>query len=320
MKMSEMSRALELFENQTGESGKELTNQEIQKLLCENGVSEGNLYQELEMDSTLVDVHDDISTSRDEVQLHSHTFYEMIYCYSGNVQYLVGMQRYRLQRGDIVVVPPGISHRPLFLDQLTEPYHRSVFWISSEFREHLIQHFPELKRGTEHYLFRTGGTQWENLSAFFQTAVQENERREPGWQAVVIAQAELLCVGIARASVKIRPPQSEQRELLDEIILYIENNMTDKLSLGQTAQHFHVSESTVSQLFRKRMDVSFYRFVTQRRLIAAKNLIQTGTSLEQTAAEVGFGDYSNFYRTFRREYGITPAAYRQLVRKQKMIG
>lgn len=320
MKMSEMGHMIDLFSQQIGESRETLTNQEIQKIFYENGISEGNWYQELEMDSSLVDVHDDISTSQDEVQLHSHTFYELIYCYSGNVEYLVGMQRYRLQRGDIVVVPPGISHRPLFLDQLTEPYRRSVFWLSCEFWEHLIQHFPELKRGIEHYLFRTGGTRWENLYNFFQAAVQESERQEPGWQAAVIAQAELLCIGIARASVKICPPQSEQRELLDEIILYIENNMTDKLSLGQTAQHFHVSESTVSQLFRKRMDVSFYRFVTQRRLIAAKNLIQTGTSLEQTAAEVGFGDYSNFYRTFRREYGITPAAYRQLVRKQKMIG
>ena len=315
MKISEMNRALKLIEQQTLESGETLTNQEIQKPLCENGVSAGNLYQKLEMDSSLVDAHDDISTSRDEVQLHSHTFYELIYCYSGNVQYLVGMQRYRLQRGDIVVVPPGISHRPLFLDQLNEPYRRSVFWLSCEFWEQLSQRFPELRQGTEHHLFRTGGTQWENLSALFQAAVQENERREPGWQVVVIAQAELVCVGIARAAVKIRPPQSEQRELMDEIILYIEQNMADKLSLGQTAQHFHVSESTISQLFRKRMDVSFYRFVTQRRLIAAKNLIQTGASLEQTAAEVGFGDYSNFYRAFRQEYGITPTAYRQMLRQ-----
>ena len=42
---------------------------------------------------------------------------------------------------------------------------------------------------------------------------------------------------------------------------------------------------------------------------------QTGASLEQAAADVGFGDYSNFYRAFRREYGITPASYRQLVRQ-----
>ncbi len=320
MKRSEIKRALKLIDQQAGEFGEKPTNRELQKILCESSGSVGNLYQEMEMDSAYADAHEDISTSRDEVQLHSHNFYELIYCHSGNVQYLVGMQRYRLQRGDIVIIPPGISHRPLFLDQLNEPYHRSVFWLSNEFRSQMVQRFPELKRNIRHYLFRTGGTRWESLSSFFQTAVQENERRELGWQAAVIAQAELLCVGLVRASVKADPPQIERRELMDEIMLYIEQNMTEKLSLEQTAQHFHVSESTIRQLFRKRMDVSFYRFVTQRRLIAAKNLIQTGTSLEQTAAEVGFGDYSNFYRAFRREYSITPAAYRQLVRKQEMIG
>ncbi len=318
-----MDRAVKQFTQGKKTTIEGMTPQEIQRILCEDGVSTEklyNLYQELEMDSPLVDVHSDTSTSRDEVQLHSHTFYELICCHSGNVQYLVGMQRYRLQRGDIVIVPPGISHRPLFLEQLNEPYRRSVFWFSKEFAEQVSQRLPEIQRVPNQYLFRTGGTKWENLAGFFRAAVQENELREPGWQAAVIAQAELLCVGLIRASANMRPPQSERMELMDEIMLYIEQNMTEKLSLEQTARHFHVSESTVSQLFRKRLAVSFYRFVTQRRLIAAKNLIQTGTSLERTAVEVGFGDYSNFYRAFRREYGITPAAYRQMVRRQERIG
>ena len=121
VKLSEMSRISNLLSQKFIETGDRLTHQEVQQLLCENGVSAGNLYQEVEMDSDYVDAHEDVSTSRDEVQLHSHTFYELLYCHSGNLDYLVGTQRYRLQRGDIVIVPPGVSHRPLFLDQLTEP-------------------------------------------------------------------------------------------------------------------------------------------------------------------------------------------------------
>ena len=267
------------------------------------------------MDSDYVDAHEDVSTSRDEVQLHSHTFYELLYCHSGNLDYLVGTQRYRLQRGDIVIVPPGVSHRPLFLDQLTEPYRRMVLWVSCNFVASFTRLFPPLQTRPTHYLMRTAGTQWEMLDQYFRAAVQEAERKELGWEAAVVVQAELLCIAMSRAAAHLPPPQSEQRELLDEIMLYIEHHMAEKLSLEQMAQRFHVSESTISQLFRKRMDVSFYHFVTQRRLIAAKNLIQTGATLEQTAAEVGFGDYSNFYRAFRREYGITPAAYRQMLRQ-----
>ncbi len=313
--MSDMNRISALAVKKSCEQGANLTSQELQQLLCEEGISKGNLYQEVEMDSDYVDAHEDISTFRDEVQLHSHTFYELIYCHSGNLEYLVGMQRYRLQRGDIVIVPPGISHRPLFLDQLTEPYRRMVLWVNCNFITAFVRLLSPLPARSQSNLVRTAGTQWEMLEQYFRIAVQESKRKDLGWEAAVVAQTEMLFIALARAVANLPPPQSAQRELLDEIMLYIENHMTEKISLEQTAKNFHVSESSISQLFRKRMDISFYHFVTQRRLIAAKNLIQTGVSLEQTAAEVGFGDYSNFYRAFRREYGITPAVYRQMLRK-----
>ena len=60
------------------------------------------------------------------------------------------------------------------------------------------------------------------------------------------------------------------------------------------------------------MGVSFYRCVTQRRLIAAKGLILEGTALEAVAGRTGFSDYSAFYRAFRQEYGISPRQYRTL--------
>ena len=65
-------------------------------------------------------------------------------------------------------------------------------------------------------------------------------------------------------------------------------------------------------LFKEKMGVSFYRYVSQRRLIAAKTLIEKGELLENVAAMTGFGDYSGFYRAFRQEYGITPRQYRNL--------
>jgi hypothetical protein len=44
----------------------------------------------------------------------------------------------------------------------------------------------------------------------------------------------------------------------------------------------------------------------------AKNLISAGKPLEQIYNLVGFGDYSSFYRAFKREYGISPSQYRKL--------
>ena len=46
------------------------------------------------------------------VTLRSHTFYEILYCRSGSIQYLLGPDWFHIGRGDIVIIPPGVSHRP----------------------------------------------------------------------------------------------------------------------------------------------------------------------------------------------------------------
>jgi AraC-like DNA-binding protein len=63
---------------------------------------------------------------------------------------------------------------------------------------------------------------------------------------------------------------------------------------------------------RRKKGVSFYRCLTQQRLIAAKTLIGQNVPLEAVSHQVGFSDYSTFYKAFHKEFGISPRQYRQL--------
>ena len=54
-----------------------------------------NFYQKLQMISPMVNTHRDITFSNETVQLHSHSFYEVLYCESGNLQYLIGERSLR---------------------------------------------------------------------------------------------------------------------------------------------------------------------------------------------------------------------------------
>jgi AraC-like DNA-binding protein len=92
----------------------------------------------------------------------------------------------------------------------------------------------------------------------------------------------------------------------------VEENYTKSITLSDTAGKFYISESTISHLCKEKLGVSFYQYVTQRRLIAAKSLIEKGFLLEDVALQSGFGDYSGFYRAFRQAYGITPRQYKNL--------
>lgn len=296
----------------------------IQQLLDRHGIDAKNLYQELEMESRYVDTHQDSSLSNRLISLHSHSFFEILFCRNTcGAEYLVGSDRYRLQKSDIILIPPGTSHRPLLPDLMSEPYIRDVLWVSPDFIRMLKDTFPaeDLYQIRDIHLLRTAGTQWEFLGEKFRQGVLESERKEIGWEAAVVANTIQLIVQLRRAVSNRTATEmtAEKPELLDRVMAYIEGHFFEKISLSDIARHFYVSESTISQLFRKKMGVSFYRCVTQRRLISAKNLILKDIPLEDVAQQTGFSDYSTFYRAFKGEFGISPRQYRLQYAKAEQI-
>ena len=270
------------------------------------------------MSSRFVDTHMDISFGDISVNLHSHSYYEIVYVLSNSgTQYLVGTKRYQLQRGDIIFVPPGIGHKPLFPSELAEPYKRIVLWISSDFVDGMKYVYPEYtpEFAEQSFLLRTTGTPWETIGTYFHMGLKEAQEKKEGWQFALCGNTMQLLTMCLRALLEpaTQPMKSEKPELLDNVVSYIESHLNEKISLADTASRFYVSESTIGQTFQKKMHVSFYHYVTQRRLIAAKSMMLEESNLDTLSEKVGFTDYSTFYRAFKKEFGISPREYRNLI-------
>lgn len=320
MKLEELRKFAQAVQGLQGEQ----VHQKMQMLITEMGLDPNNLYQELEMSSPYVDTHRDISYSNAHLHLHSHTFYELLYCTSTcGAEYLVGSERYRLQKGDLVFVPPGVSHRPLLPEKMDTPYQRYVLWLSPEFMEQYAKLFsyPFTDKQTRAGMLRLNDGKWQTIGELFRAGVQESETHADGWEAAVVGNTITLLTQIKRATDdrSARELQAEKPDLLDRIMAYVEKNYASPIGIDDLAKKFFVSSSTVSHLFKQKLGVSFYRYVTQRRLIAAKTLIEKGRRLEEVASQTGFSDYSGFYRSFKKEYGISPRQYRTLQETESPI-
>lgn len=285
--------------------------------LKERGIDPNNLYQELEMSSRYINTHRDTSYSNAMVSLHSHDYYEILYCRTSvGVEYLIGSDRYRLQKGDIILVPPGISHRPIFPENMIGPYERDVLWISNDFMDNLLRMFPDnaVDPQNRSVPIRTAGTRWEFLGDLFNLGVQEELEQRPGWEAALMGNTLTIFANMKRIYMErsAGTMKAEKPELQDRITAYVEKHYATHITVDELARQFYVSNSTISHLFKQKMGVSLYRYITQRRLIAAKSLISQKVPLEEISQKVGFSDYSTFYRAFKQEFGISPRQFGQL--------
>ena len=296
----------------TANNGDPSKNGNISILVTENNRLSSVKY---EMKSRYVDILQEVTATHLTVAIHSHDFYEVLYCHNpAGGEYLVAAERYRLQKGDIVFIPPGVPHCPILPDQLTEAYRRDVIRINKDFvHSLLVLDVEQAKEDSfSSFLVRTGGTHWEHLGELFQQSIQESEEKNVGWELTMMANTAKLLVSLYRAFTEqaTGPAKAEKPELLDQVLEYIEEHMHQKISLAEVARHFYVSQSTITQTFRNKLGLSFYRCVTQRRLVSAKQMIEGDKALEAIAEAVGFTDYSAFYRAFKQEYGISPRQYR----------
>ena len=240
--------------------------------------------------------------------------FRCLYCQSNcGAEFMVGKKRIPLQRGDILVIRPEIFHGFVTYTKTEESYAGYMVEISEDFIEYLMlyKEFTKLVVWEEFLMIHTRGTLWERIDTLFLMTLEEERLKMPGWKTALFGSSIMLLVQMTRAAHQdpAFSVKTEKQELAKTIQAYVESNLAEKISLEDVANRFFVSASTVTHLFQNQVGISFYKYVMQRRLWKAQNLIREGMPMEKIAANVGFNDYSSFYRAFKQEYGKSPRQY-----------
>ena len=223
---------------------------------------------------------------------HCHPRFEMLCVLEGDVSVLLEGRSFRLTSGQSVVIPPLYYHT--ITSNKRGRYRRiTILFDPDAIPLVLLPHFTEKDANlTIFYSPRMG-----EMGAAF----REEDRRlyEPLLQSVAV---QLLYDDLRTEHTAT----AEIDETLQTVISYIDAHLCDKLPLSDLAASAACSASTVSHLFAEKMKISPKQYILQKKLALAQQLIRSGTPATLAAIQVGYDNYGNFYRMYRKRFGTAP--------------
>lgn len=254
-----------------------------------------------------------------KVDLHTHDYYEFYFFLEGDISIQLGEKTFPITHGDILLVPPKVPHRPIIHSQEI-PYRRLVFWISQEYCNHLLQLSPDYLylmryvQTSKNYIFHNDKIAFHTVQARILRLLEEiqGKRFARNTQISLCVNDLILCLNRLVYERNNTDTQKEELDLYQQITLYIEDHLDEDLSLETLAKEFHVSKYHIAHVFKEKLGISIHQYITQKRLALCREAILEKTSITEAYQAFGFGDYSSFYRAFKKEYGISPKDYRDM--------
>ena len=252
------------------------------------------------------------------MDMHIHDCYEIYYSISGGKQFLIDNRFYDIQPGDIFFINQYESH---YLSQLDRAVHeRFVLEIHPDFLTSLSSEQTDLNLC---FHFRS-----DELSHKLHLTEEEQNRFRyfvhklaglSGYGSDLEDRAVFteLMVFLNRIFYQRAESRREEEEVpsyhtqVDEILSFINQNISSPLSIEDLSGHFFLSSSYLCRIFKAATGTTINKYITAKRITVAKSLLSSGYSVTETCERCGFNDYSNFLKAFTKAVGISPKKYAQ---------
>ncbi len=141
-------------------------------------------------------------------------------------------------------------------------------------------------------------------------------QKQVGYQTAIVQWLNLILLSLTRLGLEQKPLDSQSYESgpkwMKAIIHYIEENLSEKLTLKTLAQRAFISPEHFSRVFKKTTGMNLIHYINTKKIIMAKEmLLNKDENIGSIAEEVGFQSVPHFYRVFKKNVGVTPSAYRE---------
>ena len=251
-------------------------------------------------------------------EYRSHDYLEIAYIFSGEGKYRIEDRIYTVREGDLLIINPGDRHQSLSCPEAEVPSTEFFVGFSDIRITGCPDNFLPLPGG-EHVL-HTAGELRQRLLKICSSMEAENAVRRQGRYFMMKAYLMQLLLLIIREQCEPmeRPlgcafESANRKYVVEQIMNYIEDHYSEKISLDQIAENMYLSPFYISRIFKSETGNAPIRYLINIRLEKARELLEGGYegSIQEVAAQVGYDDAYHFSKLFKKRYGISPSQARR---------
>ena len=223
---------------------------------------------------------------------HCHSKYEMIAVVDGDITVMLEGRNYRLKKNEIIIIPPLFYHSVTVNEEGS--YRRITALFNDDAIPSVLQgEFAKHERNTS-----VNSSRMEKIKDICQ-------KEDPFFYEPLLQ--SLMTEIFYDAYIRPQPHERiEADEFLRKTFEYIDLHLHEKILLDDLAKHTSRSKSSFCHLFESKMNISPKQYILQKKLALASKLIDEGVPRTEAAMQVGYENYSNFYRIYLKHFETTP--------------
>lgn len=219
----------------------------------------------------------------------------------------------KIRRSDVYIIPPDVVHRwkclrsgPMIgLSLAIVPRADSIIMLPGSALRPEVLKPPELENLLANFCLEFGQT--------FRTG-EFAVKRLACWMYLLITQVLGVCPLPVEPSggpemLSSRPSRSQR--VVTNVMRYIDANLAGDLTVSRFAKAFGLSTRQIHRLFIEVTGMSCHRYVMDRRLEAARSMLQAYAhlSIKEVAHAAGFASTAHFSSKFKKAYGFSPSEF-----------
>ncbi|MBU8879258.1 AraC family transcriptional regulator [Bacillus sp. FJAT-29790] len=289
-----------------------------------------NLYNLSSLYSALriMDIQLDIVEKGWSYPNHQHSYFEFIYCISGEFEQWVNGEVYLLKPGDAILVKPDLYHHSLthieaeylvfhFDIEMKEVH--SVFQLVKNpriFSEEMVNDRESITHWVTNFIEEFKIKPQKKAPNLMQEDYLENMHSAVSILRLHSRVIELISVLAQHFLSKERLQDSDippsQIKIAHEVANWLEKNLSNKVKIEDLAKELNLHRSYLSQCFKKTYGMSPSNYLIRIRIREARRLLlETDMPIELISYQLAFYSAGHFSRTFRSLMGLSPLQFRK---------